>query len=60
MLFWKWAQLGTSLKCQYKTVHSLGYSQEKLEIFVLFRAVISFEVMESCCNRSHNQHAAVG
>lgn len=33
------------MKCQYATVHSLGYNQEKLEIFVLFRAVISFEVM---------------
>lgn len=52
--------MGTSLRSQYMTVHSLGYSQKKLEIFVLFRTVISFKVMESCCNRSHNQHAAVG
>lgn len=40
------------------TVHGLGYNQEKLEIGVLFRAAISFEVMDSCWNMSHNQHAA--
>lgn len=38
---WKWAQLDTSLKCLYTTAHSAGHNQEKLEVCMPFRAVIS-------------------
>lgn len=42
-LLWKWAQLSTSLKCLYMTVHNMGHNQEKLEVCMQFRAVISLE-----------------